>query len=88
MQKLNEIKIEYKTLAKTLDAFQKDKFNEWNEKIMEKAMGYLKKQILATKGPSKYEVNFSDEFKILIKEAKHLEKMGLKISKNVVNISL
>ena len=50
--KLGEIKLEYKTLAKTLDAFQKDKFNEWNDKIMDKAMNYLKKQILATKGNS------------------------------------
>lgn len=33
-------------------------------------------------------MNFSDEFKILIKETKHLEKMGYPISKTIVNISL
>jgi dynein heavy chain len=33
-------------------------------------------------------VKFSDEFKVLIKEAKQLEKMGYKISKAIINISL
>jgi hypothetical protein len=41
-----------------------------------------------SKGNKIFEVNFSDEFKILIKEAKHLEKMGKPISKTIVNISL
>jgi len=33
-------------------------------------------------------VKFDDEFKVLIKEAKHLEKMGYPISKTIINISL
>ena len=55
-------------------------------------MQFLKQKILDckkdVKGNKIFEVNFSDEFKILIKEAKHLEKMGKPISKTIVNISL
>lgn len=51
-------------------------------------MDYLKQEILVKKSENVYEVNFSDEFKILIKEAKHLEKMGYKIPKTIINISL
>jgi len=35
-----------------------------------------------------YRINFSEQFKLLIKEAKHLEKMGYPISKTIINISL
>lgn len=38
-------------------------------KIIEEAMGYLKNKILI-QNADKYEVNFSNNFKILIKEAK------------------
>lgn len=51
-------------------------------------MNFLVLNILVKTPEGKYEVNFSDEFKILIKEAKSLEKMGYKISKTLVNICL
>lgn len=82
------IKKEYKELAKMIDQFQKEKFQEWNDRIIDKAMGFLKKEILYKVDDNTYHVNFSDEFKILIKEAKQLEKMGYKIPKTIINISL
>jgi dynein heavy chain, axonemal len=82
------IKKEYKELAKMIDHFQKEKFTEWNDRIIDKAMGFLKKEILMKVDEHTYHVNFSDEFKILIKEAKQLEKMGYKIPKTIINISL
>lgn len=53
-------------------------------------MGYLKEKVLRKpEGTDNvYEVNFSDQFKVLIKEAKQLEKMGYPISKTIINISL
>ena len=51
-------------------------------------MVFLKKEILNKIDDNQYTVNFSDEFKILIKESKHLEKMGYKIPKTIINISL
>ncbi len=66
----SNIKKEYKEVAKMIDQFQKEKFNEWNDRIIEKAMAFLKKEILNKIDDNNYTVNFSDEFKILIKEAK------------------
>lgn len=39
--------------------YQKNKFKDWNDKIREKAMGFLKYNILTKVGECKYEVNFS-----------------------------
>jgi len=78
----------YIALAKSIDSYQKEKFREWSDKIMDKAMGFLKQKILIKESESQFRVNFSEEFKILIKEAKHLEKMGYPISKTLINISL
>lgn len=49
---------------------------------------FLKDKILERTDDCVYLVKFSDEFKVLIKEAKQLEKMGYKISKTIINISL
>lgn len=59
-----------------------------SDKLIERAMSFLVLNILAKTPEGKYEVNFSNEFKILIKEAKSLEKMGYKISKVLINICL
>ena len=84
----SSIKKDYKNLAKVIDSYQKEKFTEWSKQIIDKAMDFLKVNILTRKSNNVYEVNFSDDFKILIKEAKHLEKMGYKIPKTIINISL
>lgn len=51
-------------------------------------MHFLKMKILDRIDHCKYEIRFSQEFKVLIKESKHLEKMGYSISKTIINISL
>lgn len=58
-------------------------------------MNFMKEKILERVRDEKenivknaYRVNFKDEFKVLIKEAKHLEKMGFSFSKTIINISL
>jgi dynein heavy chain len=86
-----EIKLrrdEYKMFAKQLDAYEKSRFDEWEKKINEKAMNFLKKKILIKKGHNHFEVNFSNEFRVLINEAKYLDKMGYKLSKTILNIAL
>jgi hypothetical protein len=83
------IKEEYLCVAKSIEDYKNEKHKSWNEKIMEKALSFLKNKILTMKEELVYEVNFSDEFKVLIKEAKHLEKMGwYKVPKTIINISL
>ena len=53
-----------------IDEYQKKKFADWSEKIIDTAMAFLKKEILLMVEENKYQVNFSDDFKISIKEAK------------------
>ena len=83
-----KIKNEYKEVAKAIDEYQSQKYVEWSENILIKAMEFLKKKILTRNGSCKYTVNFSDEFRVLIKEVKYLEKMGCKPSKTIINIAL
>jgi len=85
---IKEIREEYKTFAKELDAYEKSRYEEWVNKINDKAMNFLKKKILLKKGQNQFEVNFSNEFRVLINEAKYLDKMGFKLSKTILNIAL
>ena len=71
-----------------MDAYQQGKFAGWSANIMERAMQFLKERILVKVGENHYEVNFKDEFRVLIQEAKQLEKMNHNISKAIVNIAL
>lgn len=80
-------KKKYLDLAKDIDEYTKRQFTDWQKEIMGLATENLKQKILTPEG-GKYRVNFSEQFKLLIKEAKHLEKMGYPISKTIINISL
>lgn len=51
------VKNDYKNLAKSIDEYQKTNFKEWNERIRERAMDFLKQKILVKN--ERYEVNFS-----------------------------
>lgn len=55
---------------------------------MNRAMIFLKEKILIQTGENQYAVNFKQDFKVLIQEAKQLEKMNHNISKAIVNIAL
>lgn len=55
---------------------------------MDRAMLFLKEKILINNGNNSFSVNFKEDFKILIQEAKQLEKMNHNISKAIVNIAL
>jgi hypothetical protein len=55
---------------------------------MQNATDNLKEKILIKERDCVYRINFSESFKLLIKEAKHLEKIGYPISKTIINISL
>lgn len=83
-----ETKKEYLELIKEIDLYQQSKYASWSSGIMERAMLFLKEKILVKAGENRYEVNFKDEFRILIQEAKQLEKMNHNISKAIVNIAL
>jgi len=44
-EEIKNIRDEYKTFAKQLDAYEKSRFDEWEKKINDKAMNFLKKKI-------------------------------------------
>ena len=48
---------------------------------------FLRNKILV-KNEDQYTVNFSPEFKLMIAEAKHLDKMGYPLPKTILNIAL
>jgi dynein heavy chain len=81
------VRADYLRIIKEIDLYQMNKFREWEEKNLEKALGFLKAKILEKTGPHQYRVNFSDDFRVLIKETKQLEKMNHKISKTIINIA-
>ena len=85
---LKEAKEEYKKFAKKLDQFEKDKLEEWSKNINERAICFLKENILKCLGKNNYVVNFSKDFKVLINEAKHLDQMGHPLPKTILNIAL
>ena len=73
---------------KEIDKYQQQKYAQWSANIMERAMQFLKEKILIKTGENTYAVNFKEDFKVLIQEAKQLEKMNHNISKAIVNIAL
>lgn len=75
-------------LVKEIDHYQGLKYAQWSGGIMDRAMDFLKEKILIKTGENTYEVNFKEDFKVLIQEAKNLEKMNHNISKAIVNIAL
>jgi hypothetical protein len=74
--------------AKQLDAYQAEKFKSWSKKVGEQASEFLKNSILAKNSQGEYYVNFLSEFKVLISEAKYLDRMVPKVSKRILNIAL
>jgi dynein heavy chain, axonemal len=61
-----EIKKEYLELVKEIDVYQQGKYAGWSANIMERAMQFLKEKILVKVGENRYEVNFREEFRVLI----------------------
>ena len=55
-KELQITKNDYVTFSRKLDAFQKKKFQNWNEKIIDEAMKFLKNLILTMKSDCHYEV--------------------------------
>jgi|JI61114C2RNA_FD_contig_31_2508192_length_858_multi_2_in_0_out_0_2 hypothetical protein len=61
-----ETKKEYLELIKEIDQYQQSKYTAWSSGIMERAMLFLKEKILVKAGENRYDVNFKEEFRVLI----------------------
>ena len=78
----------YVDLAKKLtEDYEGVKFAGWTISTSTKAIGFLKKPILE-KGPEGYKVNFDPNLRVIIREAKFLDRIGKEIPHTIVNIAL
>lgn len=82
----------YIALAKDLDRnYEAQIFEKWHKDNTDLAINLLKNKILIKKesGESKsYLVNFSPELKVIIREAKFLDRIGKEIPQTIINIAL
>lgn len=81
---------------KILAVDEKKIFEEWNNSCAERAMNLLKEKILKKEEaaadeeerPPRYTVNFHYDLRMMIREAKNFERMGLDLNCTVKNIAL
>lgn len=71
-----------------MELYEKEKLDTWIKNANDNVFKFLKQRILICKDKYKYEVNFPREFKILIREAKHLDTLGYQLPKTILNIAL
>lgn len=94
-QTFKDVALSYVKLAKELDMEYEQKiFETWRKENTEKAIDLLKKNILAKKEPKEpgenvvYSVQFDPQLKVIIREAKFLDRIGKSIPQTIVNIAL
>lgn len=88
------ITTKYVALAKTLEKdYQTTIYERWVKDNTELAIKLLSYKILASKKGGKgssntYVVNFAPELKVIIREAKYLDRLGMAIPQTIINIAL
>jgi hypothetical protein len=83
----------YVALAKKLtDEYESKKYNSQMEKMTGDAIVFLKQYILTEHtrpdGDIVFKVNFNPRLKVIIREAKFLDRIGLEIPHTIVSIAL
>jgi dynein heavy chain len=66
-------------------------FQRWKTQNIQTAIDYLSKNILVTVGEGdekKFLVNFNPRLKVIIREAKFLDRIGKEIPNTIINIAL
>lgn len=78
----------YVDLAKLLtEDYEGKKFDQWTTKMSPDAIKYLKLPIVLKNG-NDYKVNFNPNLRVIIREAKFLDRIGKEIPHTIVNIAL
>jgi len=79
----------YVELAKQLtEDYEGKKFADWTRVKSDEAIRKLKNPILAEEVKGKYKVNFDPNLRVIIREAKFLDRIGMEIPPTIVNIAL
>jgi len=66
-------------------------FQKWKTQNMQAATEYLSKNILVSVGEGddrRFKVNFNPRLKVIIREAKFLDRIGKEIPNTIINIAL
>lgn len=89
----SKVAYKYVKLAKELDqGYEQEIFKKWSDKNTDEAINKLNKSILLKDEKDKdninYTVNFAPELKVIIREAKFLERIGKPIPQTIINIAL
>jgi dynein heavy chain len=83
---------DYVRIAKHLTEVHEYKlFHDWKGENTSAAIAMLKKPILIKEGAvdnRKYKVNFNPQLKVIIREAKFLDRIGKEIPNTIINIAL
>jgi dynein heavy chain len=86
------VAFKYVKLAKELDkGYEQVIFEKWKLENTQKAIELLKKNIFERTVENEtivYSVNFSPELKVIIREAKFLDRIGKTIPQTIINIAL
>jgi dynein heavy chain len=83
-----EVVADYKRLYDDLDKFQESEFERWKKKINDSTNDLLTKTILRKRDDGHFEVNLPPDFRILLNEAKYLDRMVSNVPKKILNIAL
>jgi len=73
------------------EVHEADLFKKWKESNVSDAIGMLKLPILVQVGEGdnkRYKVNFNPKLKVIIREAKFLDRIGKDIPNTIINIAL
>jgi dynein heavy chain len=87
-----DVAFNYVRLAKELDqGYEKLIFDKWRTDNTDEAIKLLKNNILKQEkkdGNTIYTVQFDPQLKVIIREAKFLERIGKNIPQTIINIAL
>jgi len=77
----------YVTVGRMVREFENGLFEEWKAKVEDAVVQHLKSPILKEENKT-IVVNFSMELHAVIREAKYLDRMGLPVPENALNVAL
>ena len=84
-----EVAKTYVNMAKDMtERYEGNKFTSWKKVKSDEAIRLLKSPILATVDKQTYKVNFDPNLRVIIREAKFLDRIGKEIPHTIVNIAL
>jgi dynein heavy chain len=87
-EEFQETASNYKRFFNELDEYQESIFNKWKKNINDSSNDLLSTTILKRGTKQEFEVNLPTYFRVLLNEAKYLDRMVNNVPKKILNIAL